>query len=296
MKNLGFILLTLFVGGQAFASATRTIDADSISSSDKSKTYSMPSASTTLVGTDSSQTLTNKTISGTNNTIQNIPSSALKLKRTINAQSGTTYTFVLADGSDAGGNPLVTASNSLTQTYTVPPNSSVAFPVGSQIDLSNEGAGTVTVAAGAGVTINAANGLNVSSGNGATLVKTATDSWRLLQGSSSGSFKRTINAQSGTTYTFALADGSDSGTNTIVTASNSSAQTYTVPPNSSAAFAVGSQIDLCSLGSGAVTLAQGSGVTINSRNGNKTIAAQYVCVSLIKTATDTWLLFGDLVP
>lgn len=106
---------------------------------------------------------------------------------------------------------------------------------------------------------------------------------------------RAINAQTGTTYTFVLADGSGAGTNPLVTASNASAQTYTVPPNSSVAFPVGTQIDIIQQGAGKVTLAQGSGVTINSASSNKAIAAQFIGVSLIKTATDTWTLIGNLI-
>lgn len=105
---------------------------------------------------------------------------------------------------------------------------------------------------------------------------------------------RTINAQTGTSYTFVLSDGSKNGTQPLVTASNASAQTYTVPPNSSVAFPVGSQIDIMSLGAGLVTLAPGAGVTVNSKDGNLTISAQYVAVTLIKIATDSWVLVGDL--
>ena len=106
---------------------------------------------------------------------------------------------------------------------------------------------------------------------------------------------RTINAQTGTTYTFVLSDGQKAGANTLVTGSNASAQTFTVPPNSSVAYPTGDQIDVCQVGAGKLTLAQGSGVTINSKSSNKAIGAQYVCVSLVKTATDTWLLIGDLI-
>jgi hypothetical protein len=106
---------------------------------------------------------------------------------------------------------------------------------------------------------------------------------------------RTINAQTGTTYTFVLADGSAAGGNPLVTASNASAQTYTVPTNASVAFPVGTQIDLLQLGAGKVTLAAAGGVTITSQSSNLSIAAQYVAVSLIKTATNTWTLIGNLI-
>lgn len=109
------------------------------------------------------------------------------------------------------------------------------------------------------------------------------------------SLTRTINTQTGTTYTFVLGDGSAAGGNPLITFGSSSATTVTVPPNSSVAFPVGTQIDCLQLGSGKVTLAQGSGVTINSKGTNKAISAQYVAVSLVKTATDTWVLVGDLI-
>ena len=98
-----------------------------------------------------------------------------------------------------------------------------------------------------------------------------------------------INAQTGTTYTFVAADAGK-----LVTASNGSAQTYTVPPNSSVAFAVGTAITIIGIGAGKVTLAQGSGVTINSKDSEKAIDGQHASVTLIKTATDTWQLIGAL--
>ena len=98
-----------------------------------------------------------------------------------------------------------------------------------------------------------------------------------------------INAQTGTTYTFVLADAGK-----MVTSSNGSAQTLTVPPNSSVAYAVGTQIIVQAIGSGTATLAEGSGVTINSKDSNKDIDGQYAAATLIKTATDAWSLIGAL--
>jgi len=98
-----------------------------------------------------------------------------------------------------------------------------------------------------------------------------------------------INAQTGTTYTFADGDQSK-----LVTASNGSAQTYTVPPNSGEPFDVGTAITVIGIGAGKVTLAEGSGVTINSLDSEKAINGQHASVTLIKTATDTWQLIGNL--
>ena len=98
-----------------------------------------------------------------------------------------------------------------------------------------------------------------------------------------------INAQTGTTYTFVIGDAGK-----LVTSSNGSAQTITVPPNSSVAIAVGTQIIVQHIGSANATLAQGSGVTIQSKDSNKEIDGQYAAATLIKTATDTWSLIGAL--
>tara|TARA_R110002126_G_scaffold73034_2_gene182300 strand:+ start:166 stop:672 length:507 start_codon:yes stop_codon:yes gene_type:complete len=62
-----------------------------------------------------------------------------------NAQTGTTYTLVLADAGK-----LVTTSNAAAVTVTIPPS---VFSAGDQINIQSIGAGLTTFAAGAGVTI-----------------------------------------------------------------------------------------------------------------------------------------------
>ena len=115
-----------------------------------------------------------------------------------------------------------------------------------------------------------------------------------VSGSSSSSV--TFNNQVGTTYTTVLSDGSYTGNaGALVTFTNAATQTVTIPPNSTVAYPVGTTLQLVQLGTGKVTIAPGSGVTINSNGGLKSIAAQYVAVTLIKTATNTWLLIGSLI-
>ncbi len=115
--------------------------------------------------------------------------------------------------------------------------------------------------------------------------------WTLLS-SGASSAVRVINAQSGTTYTFALTDGSGNGNNPLVTFGSASTTTVTVPTNASVAFPVGSQIDIIQDGAGIVSFAAAGGVTINSLNGSLTMQGQYTEASLIKTATNTWDLVG----
>lgn len=91
-------------------------------------------------------------------------------------QAGTSYTLGLADASTA-----VEFTSASSVTVTVPPNSSTAFPVGTVIELLQYGAGTLTVAAGAGVTIRSANNLLSARTQYSTLSlrKRATDEWVL---------------------------------------------------------------------------------------------------------------------
>jgi uncharacterized protein YjlB len=98
-----------------------------------------------------------------------------------------------------------------------------------------------------------------------------------------------LNAQTGTTYTFVLGDAGK-----VITATNASPVTVTVPPEASVAFANGTQIVVAAGGAGAVTIAAGSGVTLNSKDSDLVIDGQYATACCLKTGTDTWLVFGAL--
>jgi hypothetical protein len=101
-----------------------------------------------------------------------------------------------------------------------------------------------------------------------------------------------VNAQVGTTYTFVLTDRDD-----LVTASNGSAQTYTIPLNSSVAFPTGSLVNLIQIGTGQVTVVGAGGVTVLSTGGTAATPktrARYSVMTLIKAGTDTWYATGDV--
>lgn len=102
-----------------------------------------------------------------------------------------------------------------------------------------------------------------------------------------------VNAQTGTTYTPVLGDGN----NTLVTLSNASAITLTIPPNSSVAYPVGTVLNFSATGAGQVTFAQGSGVTIVSTGATASapkLRVQYSSASAIQTSANNWLVIGDL--
>ena len=98
-----------------------------------------------------------------------------------------------------------------------------------------------------------------------------------------------LNAQTGTTYTLVLADSGK-----MITSSNGSAQTITVPANSSVAFPVGTQVLITAIGAGIASIAAAGGVTIRSADSALKLRTQYSTASLIKVATDEWYLSGDL--
>ena len=102
-----------------------------------------------------------------------------------------------------------------------------------------------------------------------------------------------INAQIVTSYPLVLTDDGK-----LVTMDNGSANTLTIPTNASVAFPIGTQILVEQEGTGITTISGGTGsppaVTINSAGGLVECATQYSTLTLIKKATDIWLLTGDL--
>jgi len=98
----------------------------------------------------------------------------------------------------------------------------------------------------------------------------------------------TTNTQSNN-YTLVLTDRDK-----IVEISNASTRTVTVPPNSSVAFSIGSQIMIARGDTGSVQILEGAGVTIDSSNNHTYLQYQYSGATLIKKSTNGWWLFGDL--
>lgn len=99
-----------------------------------------------------------------------------------------------------------------------------------------------------------------------------------------------INEQTGLTYTLALSDRGQ-----VVAMNNASANTVTVPTNSAVAFDVGSVVVIYQTGAGLTTVTGDTGVTINGVSaGSGDITDQYKAVSLLKIATDSWIITGEV--
>jgi hypothetical protein len=90
-------------------------------------------------------------------------------------------------------------------------------------------------------------------------------------------------------YTLVLTDAGK-----LVEMNVGSANNLTVPPNSSVAFATGTQILISQYGAGQTTIVAGSGVTVRSDSGKLKINVQYGGATLVKIATDEWYLFGNI--
>ena len=98
-----------------------------------------------------------------------------------------------------------------------------------------------------------------------------------------------FNAQTGTTYTLVASD-----LNKLVTLSNASAITLTVPPS---VFTTGNIVNIQALGAGLVTLAQGAGVTITSTGATASapkLKKQYSAGVILCTGSNTFTVIGDL--
>jgi hypothetical protein len=98
-----------------------------------------------------------------------------------------------------------------------------------------------------------------------------------------------LNTQTGTTYTLVADDAGQ-----LITLSNASGITLTVPTNASVPFANGTQITIAQTNSGQVTVAGAVGVTVSASDSATKLRTQYSAATLIKTGTNSWILIGDI--
>lgn len=98
-----------------------------------------------------------------------------------------------------------------------------------------------------------------------------------------------FNAQTGTTYTLVASDSAK-----LVTTSNASAVTVTVPPS---VFSTGNQINVQSIGVGLTSFVAGAGVTITSTGATAAapvLRARYSACTIICTGSNTFTILGDI--
>ena len=132
--------------------------------------------------------------------------------------------------------------------------------------------------------------LSQVSASGSYLTQASASGSYLTQVSASSSYavkSLSINAQVAS-YTLVIADAGKQ-----VEISSATGVTLTVPTNAVAAFPIGTTIIIVQTGAGQITVAGSAGVTVNATPGLK-MYGQWSTALLLKRATDTWLLSGDL--
>ena len=271
---------------------------------------------------DISETLTNKTINGSSNTITNV-SLTSGVTGTLPVANGGTGITSLGTGiatflgtptsanllaavtDETGTGSLVfatsptlttpnigvatgTSFNSITGLSSTTPNANSTAAVGTATTAAR--ADHVHPTTGLGLT---ASGLNqfaaTTSSQLAGVISDETGSGALVFGTSPSLSDPKIavsrNAQTGTTYALVLADAGK-----LVTLANASAITLTVPTNASVAFPIGTQIMIAQMLAGRVTVS--SSATLRTTPGAIT-RTQFSGATLTKIDTDEWLLVGD---
>lgn len=186
---------------------------------------------------------------------------------------------------DSGGVVVSTAASAIT--VTIPLESSVDFSIGTIIKVVTTETGTVTISTSASLVSNKAGNELDSQYTSVSLYKVASDSWAAIFDDTGGYLKS--NSQSAS-YTLAASD-----LNKIIEVTAASSASIIVPPNSSTELKNGFSVDIIQIGTGAVTIVPGSGVTLQSKDGFLTLSGQYAAASLYKRSTDTWAVIGDLI-
>jgi len=101
---------------------------------------------------------------------------------------------------------------------------------------------------------------------------------------------KTINESAVVAYTLIVTDADA----TFLDTNNASANTVTIPPNSSVAIAIGSQLLGSQKGVGATTLVAGSGVTLLTASAGLKLVSQYSVWTAVQVALNVWRVTGDL--
>lgn len=155
----------------------KTLTSPVVSTITNTGTLTLPTTTGTValtsditVTASSTTTLTNKTLTDA------------KINLAFDAQTGTSYTVVLDDNSQ-----VVTMNNASANTLSIPTNASVAFPIGTQINVIQIGAGQTTIqAVTSGTTTIQSTGATAAAPklrarySAATCIKAGTDLWYVI--------------------------------------------------------------------------------------------------------------------
>jgi hypothetical protein len=180
--------------------------------------------------------------------------------------------------------------NTGTQKFAVAVDGTVTFQDGSTQSTAAVG-GVTSVSGGNGITATGTTAVSVAIDTliTADLTTAQTLTNKIL---TAPQINLGVNTQSGTTYTTVLADNGK-----LITQTNASAITTTIPPNSSVAYPVGAQLNFTQLGAGQLTIQGGAGVTVVSTGATASAPkcrAQYSSATAIQISANNWLVAGDI--
>jgi hypothetical protein len=153
---------------------------------------------------------------------------------TYNTQTGTSYTFVLLDAAK-----VTTSNNASAVTFTIPPQASVVWTTGATLTVANYGAGAVTIAGGAGVTVTNS-GATIGQYGSASIIRTASNAWTVIP-FAGGAALLADSAISGTT---------GSPTTTTYTSGGFNYKTYAFTGSGSITFSKAGLVDMLLIGAG----------------------------------------------
>lgn len=290
--------------GRDFRDANLHAEADAAYTDGAGVSHTMHGINTTggvVVGTSQTQTLSNKTL--TTPTIN-----GATLTGTVTA-ANVTFTGPVTV---SGGGTLSGSFTSSTATFSSPtlttPTINGSTLTGTTTANGATITGPVTVSGGgtlsgtwtsSAATFNSPTLSTATISGGGTLSGTFTSSAATFSSPtitnptlSGANWTMSFSAQTTTAYTFALANAGQ-----LVTGNTSAAQTYTIPTNAQTAFPTGTMIHVQKLGAGNITIQGTSGVTVTS-SGTVTaapvIGVQYRVATCLKTATDSWTVYGGI--
>lgn len=127
----------------AFTLPTADSTANYVLKTNGSGTLGFAAAATGDVTLTGTQTLTNKTISGADNTLTVDGTDSVGFRNIPQNSQSAAYTLVLAD---AGKHIFHPSGDANARTFTIPANSSVAYPIGTAITFINMTSQAVTIA------------------------------------------------------------------------------------------------------------------------------------------------------
>jgi hypothetical protein len=239
----------------------------------------------------------------------------------VTAYVGTAKTLALADI-----NTVIDCTSATAVTITIPPQASVTWTADAEIHVRMSGAGLVSIAVGAGVTVPPITAPIGLAGQGAivTLKRRSSNVWAII-GATAGGPGDVVGPASTVDSAVALYDGTTgkllkaglpsnaiawspvitesttartlglTGAGAYIRFTNAAASTCTVAPQASVVWLGNTEISVRCAGAGGLTLAPGAGVTLNAPSGGTLVMTNAMSVTLKRVASDAWDVVGQTV-